>query len=298
MTGPEFSAATRRWMAEGRHIEAGGRRIFVYERGSGPAVILLHGFPTSCHDWRGVIRILSAEFRCVAFDFPGYGLSDKPVAYSYSLFQQSDIVEDIARALAISEAHVVSHDVGQTVHAELLAREQEGRLPFRILSSTLLNGSTLQDKATITPVQKLLGSNETLPQAMAICENMTVNYVQSLKAIMKRPQAVSDEDASVMEELMFYQQGNRRLPALAGYMRERYLHRERWLGALKAAAPVQLVWADGDPIANVEMGRALSAELPQARYTELPGLGHFLLVEDPKAVAGPVLDFIRQPARP
>jgi pimeloyl-ACP methyl ester carboxylesterase len=107
---------------------------------------------------------------------------------------------------------------------------------------------------------------------------------------------VSDEDAAVMEELLLYQEGNRRLPALAGYMRERYLHRERWLGAFKAAAPIQFVWADGDPIANLEMGRALSAELPQARYTELPGLGHFLLVEDAEAVARPVLDFIRQPA--
>ena len=182
------------------------------------------------------------SYRCVAFDFPGYGLSDKPVAYSYSLFQQTDVVEGIARALDIAEAHVVSHDVGQTVHAELLAREQEGRLAFRILSSTLLNGSTLQDKATITPIQRLLGSNETLPQAIAICENLSVNYVQSLKAIMKRPQAVSDEDAAVMEELLLYQEGNRRLPALAGYMRERYLHRERWLGAFKArgADPARL----------------------------------------------------------
>jgi pimeloyl-ACP methyl ester carboxylesterase len=283
-------------MAEGRHIEVGGRRIFVYERGSGPAVLLLHGFPTSCYDWRGVAGVLSEEFRCVAFDFPGYGLSDKPAAYSYSLFQQTDVVEGIARALDIAEAHVVSHDVGQTVHAELLAREQEGRLSFRVLSSTLLNGSTLQDKATITPIQQLLGSNETLPQAIAICENLSVNYVQSLKAIMKRPQVVSDEDAAVMEELLLYQEGNRRLPALAGYMRERYLHRERWLGAFKAAAPIQIVWADGDPIANVEMGRALSAELPQARYTELPGLGHFLLIEDPEAVTGAVLGFIRRPA--
>jgi len=296
VVGPEFSAATRRWLADGRHIEVGGQRIFLYERGSGPAVLLLHGFPTSCYDWRGVASILANEFRCVAFDFPGYGLSDKPVAFSYSLFQQTDVVEGVAQALAIADAHVVSHDVGQTVHAELLAREQEGRLPLRILSSTLLNGSTLQDKATITPIQRMLGSNETLPQAIAICENLSVNYVQSLKAIMKRPQAVSDEDAAVMEELLLYQQGNRRLPALAGYMRERYLHRERWLGAFKAAAPIQVVWADGDPIANLEMGRALSAELPQARYTELPGLGHFLLIEDPGAVAGAVLDFIRQPA--
>ena len=293
MDASVFSQPTRLWLSEGRYAELDGRRIFVYERGSGPAVLLLHGFPTSSYDWRGVISILSGEFRCAAFDFPGYGLSDKPVAYSYSLFQQTDVVEGIARALDIAEAHIVSHDVGQTIHAELLAREQEGRLAFRILSSTLLNGSTLQDRATITPFQRLLGSNETLPQAIAICENMSVNYVQSVKAIMKRPQAVSDEDAAVMEELLFDQEGNRRLPALAGYMRERYLHRERWLGAFKAAAPIQVVWADGDPIANVEMGRALSAELPQAPYTELPGLGHFLPIEDPEAVAGPILEFIR-----
>jgi len=296
VVGPVFSAATRRWLAAGRHIDVGGQRIFVYERGSGPAVLLLHGFPTSCYDWRGVAGILAKEFRCVAFDFPGYGLSDKPPAYSYSLFQQTDVVEGVVQALAIAGAHVVSHDVGQTVHAELLAREQEGRLPLRILSSTLLNGSTLQDKATITPIQRMLGSNETLPQAIAICEDLSVSYVQSLKAIMKRPQAVSDEDAAVMEELLLYQQGNRRLPALAGYMRERYLHRERWLGAFKAASPIQVVWADGDPIANLEMGRALSAELSQARYAELPGLGHFLLIEDPLAVAKLVLQFIRQPA--
>ena len=183
MDASAFSEPTSRWLSEGRHVDLDGRRVFVYERGTGEAVLLLHGFPTSCHDWRGVISILSEESRCIAFDFPGYGLSDKPVAYSYSLFQQTDVVEGIARALDIAEAHVVSHDVGQTVHAELLAREQEGRLAFRILSSTLLNGSTLQDKATITPIQKLLGANETLPQAIAICENVGGNYLDGLRAI-------------------------------------------------------------------------------------------------------------------
>ena len=290
-----LSAPTKAWLASGRHVEVDGKRIFVVERGAGPVVLLMHGFPTSCYDWTGVMEELAGGYRCVAFDFPGYGLSDKPAAYSYSLFQQTDVAEGIARALDIAEAHVVSHDVGQTIHAELLAREQEGRLAFRVLSSTLLNGSTLQDKATITPFQRLLGANETLPQAIAICESMSVNYIDGLRAIMKRPQAISEEDALVMEELLFYQDGNRRLPALAGYMRERYLHRERWLDAFKSAeAPTQIVWADGDPIANVEMGRALSKEVPQARYTELPGLGHFLLIEDHSAVAGYILEFIRE----
>jgi len=288
----EFSGPTRRWLAEGRHINIQGRRIFVYERGQGPAVLLLHGFPTSGHDWRGVIDGLADAFRCIALDFPGYGLSDKPEAYSYSLFQQADVVDGLASALGVSEAHLVSHDVGTSVHTELLAREQERRGAFHILSSTFLNGSMLQGMATITAFQKLLGSNETLPQAIDICNNMPVNYVQGLKALMKRPEAVSEDGAAVMNDLLLYQDGNRRLPALSVYMRERYIHKERWIGALKAASRIQFIWADGDPVANVEMGRALAKEVPQARYTELPDLGHFLLIEDPPAVARLVREFI------
>ncbi len=75
-------------------------------------------------------------------------------------------------------------------------------------------------------------------------------------------------------------------------MRERYIHRDRWIGALKAASSVQFIWADGDPVANVEMGRALAKEVPQAKYTELAGLGHFLLMEDPAAVAAQIREFI------
>jgi pimeloyl-ACP methyl ester carboxylesterase len=290
----DFSEPTRRWLEGGRHVEVDGLRIFVYERGSGPTVLLLHGFPTSCYDWRGVIDILSREHHCISFDMVGYGLSDKPVAFSYSLFQQTDVLEGLARLLGITQAHVVGHDVGQTVHAELLVREQESRLAFRVISSTVLNGSTLKEMATLTQFQRLLGNNETLSQVVAMCESLGANYVEGLKTIMKRPEAVTKEGATVMLELMLYQDGNRRLPAVAAHMRERYLHKDRWLGALKRTkAPIQIVWADGDPVANVGMGRAMSKEIPQARYTELPGLGHFLIIEDPAAVAEHISQFIR-----
>ncbi len=290
----DLSEPTRRWLEAGRHVDVEGLHIFVYERGSGPTILLLHGFPTSCYDWRGVIDVLSREHHCISFDMVGYGLSDKPVAFGYSLFQQTDVAEGLARALRITQAHVVGHDVGQTVLAELLAREEESRMAFRILSSTVLNGSTLKEMATLTRFQRLLGNNETLAQAITICESLGANYVEGLKGIMKRPDAVTDEDATVMLELLLYQDGNRRLPAVAAHMRERYLHKDRWLGALKRTrAPIQIVWADGDPVANIDMGRALRKEIPQARYTELSGLGHFLIIEDPVSVAEHISRFIR-----
>ncbi len=294
MNTSEFSEPTRRWLAEGTHVEVGGRRIFVHERGEGPTVLLMHGFPTSCYDWRGIVSRMSDSYRCVAFDFLGFGLSDKPIAYSYSLFQQTDIVEELAGSLGIRDAHVVSHDVGVSVHTELLAREEEGRLALKVASSTFLNGSILMEMSTITQFQRLLASNESLPQAIAICDNVGANYVDGLKGLMKRPDVVTEEDATIIRELLLYQDGNRRIPALSGYMRERYIHKDRWVGALKGTkSPIQLVWADGDPVANVEMGRALSRDVPQALYTQLTGLGHFLLMEDPETVAGHILEFIR-----
>ena len=288
----DLSAPTKAWLASGRHVTVEGKRCFVVERGSGPALLLMHGFPTSCYDWRSVIDGLDSSHRCVAFDFPGFGLSEKPVAYSYSLFQQADVAESLMVALGIERAHVVSHDMGTSVHCELLARRQERRLRFELLSSTFLNGSMLQWLATITPFQKLLASNETLPQAIEFCNSEMAAYLPGLKAIMKRPEAITDEDALVIGELLRYHDGNRRLPAMAGYMRERYVNSERWLGALEhAGETMQFVWADGDPIANVEMGRKLHEQYPKARYVELAGLGHFLLMEDPAAVAAEIQVF-------
>lgn len=293
MAEQQFSEPTNRWLAAGRHVTAAGHETFVYERGSGAVIIFLHGFPTSCYDWREIIEVLSGQYRCITFDFPGYGLSDKPLAYSYSLFQQTDVAVDVARSLGVREAHLVGHDVGQTIHAELLAREQEEALPFRVLSSTVLNGSTLQGHASITAFQKLLGSNETLPQAIAALDGLTQTYIPALKALMRRSECLTSEDETVMQELLMYRDGHRRLAPLSGYMRERLIHQERWIGAFKAAEhPIQIVWADGDPVATVEMGRELSKIVSQATYTELKNLGHFLIVEDPDTLAKQIGEFV------
>jgi pimeloyl-ACP methyl ester carboxylesterase len=147
----------------------------------------------------------------------------------------------------------------------------------------------LQAMAHITPFQQLLAANATLPEAMAMCDHFAGVYVPSLKGLMLRPESVTDVDAQVMTELLQYRDGNRRLAATACYMRERYLHADRWIGALEQTKiPLQFVWADGDPIAHVEMGRELARRCPQANYVELAGLGHFLLIEDPRRVAAEI----------
>jgi pimeloyl-ACP methyl ester carboxylesterase len=286
-----FSAPTQAWSDSGRYVEVAGHRLFAVERGAGPVLVLVHGFPTSSYDYRALMRLLEHRFRCIAFDFPGYGLSDKPAAYSYSLFQQADAMEALLGALGVASARVVCHDMGTSVLCELLPRQEEGRLGFRLEHVTFTNGSMLQWLADITPFQKLLAANETLPQAIELCARIGGAMVPGLRALTRRPDAITAEDEVVLNELMQHDNGHLRLPALAGYMRERYVHKERWIGALtRSAAIASIAWAMEDSIANLAMGRELHALLPGAPYVELDGVGHFVIFEDPERVAAVVLD--------
>ena len=284
-----LSPLTQAWSDSGRNIDVAGHRLFVTERGKGPVLLLVHGFPTSSYDYRAMIGLLADRFLCVAFDFPGYGLSDKPVGYSYSLFQQADALEALLRALAVRSACVVCHDMGTSVATELLARKDEGRLGFDLERVVFTNGSMLQWRAEITPFQKLLAANETLLTAIEVCARIPDGFVAGLRSLTRRAGAITADDEVVMRELLVRDEGHLRLPALAGYMRERYVHKERWIGALtRNAALASIVWAMEDPIANLAMGRELHALMPASPYQELDGVGHFLTFEDPERVAAAV----------
>jgi pimeloyl-ACP methyl ester carboxylesterase len=206
-----FSSQTQAWADSGRYVEAAGHRVFVVERGAGPVLVLVHGFPTSSYDYRAMMGLLAGSFRCIACDFPGYGLSDKPAAYSYSLFQQADALEATLVALGVESARFVSHDMGTSVMSELLARQDEGRLPLRIEHVTFTNGSMLQWRADITPFQKLLAANESLPSAMELCARIPeIDFVGGLRSLTRRADAITAEDALVMRELLLHEDGHLR----------------------------------------------------------------------------------------
>jgi len=119
-------------------------------------LVLLHGFPSSSYDWRGLLDE-GTERAILAFDFLGFGLSEKPPEEDYSLFRQADLAEElIEREFPGRPCFLVAHDMGTSVATELMARDLESRLNVDLVGALLFNGSILLDRARPTLGQKLL----------------------------------------------------------------------------------------------------------------------------------------------
>ncbi len=131
--------------AAGRYLDIDGQRIFVREEGGGPAVLLLHGVPSSSFLYRKMLPALAAQgLRAITFDFPGIGLSDKPPDAAYDWHTLATWVGKVVDALGIERVHLVVHDIAGPIGAEWAIEHQD-----RIASLTIMN--TLLDVANFKP---------------------------------------------------------------------------------------------------------------------------------------------------
>src|SRR5207248_3127895 len=131
--------------------------IFHVEMGDpgAPVLLLIHGWPTSSIDWFEVAGQLSGRFRVCALDFPGYGFSDKPQQWGYSLARDEELIEFyLSEIISAEAAVVVAHDRGDSVALLHAARYAEGRSATRLEHLVLSNGNIFLPLSNLTQVQR------------------------------------------------------------------------------------------------------------------------------------------------
>src|SRR6478736_7088012 len=145
--------AATQWHNQGSHITWRQQQFFYRTEGEGEPLLLLHGFPTSSLDWYKVWDVLKQKYKLITLDYIGYGFSDKPSEYEYSIKDNADIVGFLLGKLNIESYHLLAHDLGDSVAQELLARQQDVR-GKHILSCCLLNGGLFPETHRPTVTQK------------------------------------------------------------------------------------------------------------------------------------------------
>lgn len=278
-------------MDRGTHHRLLGHDIFVVDapatsETSAPPLLVLHGYPTSSIDFATTIDALAKKRRVVAFDMLGYGLSAKP-DQRYSLFEQADIAEAVAEACRLEVVDLLTHDMGDSVGGELLARSIDGTLGFDVRRRVLTNGSIYLDLVQFTDGQKFLLS---LPDERLDGDLPAEGLVAALHAILKPGFPPDDPHLRAAAELVVRDGGGAVQPRLIRYIEERRVHEDRWTGAIERhPAPLGIVWGDLDPVAVYPMAERLRDRRPDAGFTRLEGVGHYPMIEDPMPFAEAVI---------
>ena len=250
-------------------------------------LLILHGFPESSYSFHKVISGLLAAFeRIVLFDMPGYGLSDKPITgYTYSLFEQADSALQLWKQLGISGGHLLSHDMGDSVATELVARQVQGLLPAWFTSGfhsyTFTNGSMVLGLAKLRITQKILLSH----WGKALSKFSTLGLFNQQVRSAHGNDNLSNQDIELLWENLCLQNGNHKNYLLIKYLNDRKrFETQRWLPALKLTnIPIYLCWGEDDAVARVEMAHYLKKEIcPQARLKTMPQTGHFCQIGKPE----------------
>jgi pimeloyl-ACP methyl ester carboxylesterase len=262
------------WRAAGAYFDWRGHRIFHRTEGAGAPLVLVHGFPTSSWDWARLWPALAARHRVLALDLIGFGFSDKPRDFAYSVMAYADLVEALVAREGVGPYHLVTHDLGNSVAQELLAR----KAPLRTLC--LLNGGLFPETHRALLGQKLLASP--LGPVIARVAGFRT-FAASMRRVCARP--IDDGELREMWRLIEERGGARVWPRIIGYIEERRRQRARWVGALiDTDVPVRLIDGLDDPVSGAHMVARYRALVPRPDVVELPGVGHYPQIEAPDDV--------------
>ena len=286
-----MDAELERWKAAGQNFDYLGFNIFFRAEGQGPHLLLIHGYPFNTFDWEPVWDRLTERFTVIAPDMLGMGFSDKPVAYEYTVHDHADMHEALLAHLGVESAHVLAHDLGDSVGQELLARHELSQQAYgslRIESITWLNGGLFNETYTPRLMQKLLsrtplGDILSPLQGSSMSRRLVEPTINEMFGPDTKP---SRRMLDLFHEILEYNDGKRVIHKVGRFVNDRYAHRNRWVRAMRQTdIPMRLIDGPMDPNSGKHMAQRYLEVIPNPDVVMLDdNIGHWPQIEAPDAV--------------
>ena len=271
-----------------RFIQVGDQKWHLQTMGEGPPLLLLHGTGSSCHSWAGIAPLLANQYSLIMPDLPGHGFTQTPPESGQSLPGMARLLRELLTALDVDPVAVIGHSAGAAIAAEMTlagyVRPQEiiaingAFQPFKGIAALLfpvaahvlaLNPFTIYAVASGSKdsrrIEKLMrGTGSEIPA------DMLARY----RDLFTAPGHVAG---------MLGMMANWNLAPLVKKMAE-------------LQTPLYLLSGARDAAVTPASAQALCQSVSQARFIELPKLGHLAHEEDPETVAAVVLSVLAHSA--
>lgn len=266
---------------ESRFVEVEGCRVHYVDEGSGPALLMLHGNPTWSFLYRGIIQRLRDRFRCVALDYPGFGLSTAAPGYDFRPATHARIVEQFVLGLDLRELTPVMQDWGGPIGLAVAERHPE-RIQALVIANTW--AWPVMGDRRFERFSKLLGG-----RAGGF-------FIRRFNAFVNLLVPVGVRHKVPREVMTAYRQPlatPARREATHVFPREILASRE-FLATVESSLPrlqslpALIVWGDRDMAFREKERRHFERLFPDHRTVVLRGAGHFLQEDAPAEVASAI----------
>ena len=267
-----------------RRASVHGLQVFYREAGdrSAPAIVLLHGFPSSSHMFRDLIPKLATKFHVIAPDYIGFGHSDAPLAtdFRYTFDNLARHVRGLLDQIGVTQAIYYMQDYGGPVGLRLAAGNPESVRGLVIQNANAyMEGLTPAVAAVFMPLWEK--GDESGARNMLLAQTTQFQYT----AGARDPEALNP-DAWTHDQALLDRPGSadRQMALFKDYANNVPLF-ETWQTYFRTHQPKTLVaWGKGDPFFGVPGAEAYRKDLKDIRV-ELLDSGHFALEEDSATVA-------------
>ena len=275
--------------AENSHfVEVDGATIHYQRFGdiSNPTLLLIHGYTASTYVWNTVAPMLAAQkFHVVALDLIGFGYSDKPAWFDYTIASQARIVERLMNRLGIGKATIIGSSYGGAVAATLALDYAER------VEKLVLVGAVSNDEALDNPIFKV----STIPLLGEILTPFVIDSKALSKARMKRTFApesyhlVTDERVETVLRPLKAKDAHHSVLASARNWDANRIAEDAHL----INQPTLLIWGEDDEIIPPHNGENLYDSIVNSRLVILKNCGHLPQEEKPERFVELVGDFCR-----
>jgi haloalkane dehalogenase len=274
------------------YVSRGQGRVYARDYdGTGPAFVLMHGFPDNLGIYGDLIPYLTAAGRrVVAFDFLGFGASDKPAGESYSFEQQLGDLEAVVQALGLGKVVLVAHD-SSGIAAINFAVEHS----YKIASLCILNSAYDNSPLNVWPEMIVLFADPALRAlAHAVAQSPAqFGWLLDWQRMKFAEPLPADQRLHFEQFIAPLIADNFVLPPSSGpaFMQmgsqfyEELKRNSTRLPLVEALdLPVKVIWGEYDPYLNVAIGRERAAHFKNGSFHPVAA-GHWLQSDMPKQVA-------------
>jgi pimeloyl-ACP methyl ester carboxylesterase len=272
------------WKSRGKFFSILNKNIFVIDEGkSKDVLVILHGYPTSSFDYEKVLPELSNRYRVVIHDHLGFGFSDKPDSFTYSLIDQADFALQLWHKMGLKEVTILSHDYGTSVAKEILARKNHNLIPIKIKRIYLCNSSMRLEHLHLRNMAHLLKDKKVGRFIARLTSNGYQKIRKRLKIDNLNPEVHSQYDIKEVWNNLNSDEGKKEIHLLSNFINERYTFWHRWTEALKASEiPIKIVWEKSDPVAIKEIAIVLATENINENLEWIENSRHYSILDSPK----------------